>query len=389
MGNPTRISCTDDEKIGRIPQSQLSTLVSQFATSWWIPSLTQPLPMSASPKRVPTRYFALMLGYLAAQGVDTARLLAMAELETSRFERSDGMLLPTEVEALIVAVYHLTGRTDLGFEVGRMIKLNSHDLLGYGMLSCLHLDHLLRLTSRYYHVINELFTMRYRRSQEGGEAIFTPVVAMPMQTMHFVMEAIAVSAVGQFRMLFGSDVVHYDIRMGMPPPPHQARYASLDPVRFFFDEGAMPSVTMVFDRAVLDRPLPMASSQVVEQVEERLRTLERRPVPDTGWGEYITMLLRETQGQQVTLDDIAQRMNISARTIDRNLKKEHLQFRELSQQVRFERARALLAQPDSTVSRVAEQLGFSDTANFSRAFRRHCGVTPSEFQRQPRPGASA
>lgn len=338
--------------------------------------------MTASPKRVPTRYFALMLGFLAAQGVDTTRLLSMAQLEASRFEAIDGMLLPKEVEALIVAACHVTGRTDLGFEVGRMIKLNSHDLLGYGMLSCLHLDHLLRFTSRYYHLINELFTMRYRRWPEGGEAVFTPVVAMPMQTMHFLMEAIAVSVVSQFRMLFGPDAVPYDIRIGMPPPPHHARYATLDPVRFFFDEGSMPSVTLVFDRAALDRPLPMASPQVVEQVEERLQTLQRRPVPDTGWGEYITMLLRETQGQQVTLDDIAQRMNISARTIDRNLKKEHLQFRELSQQVRFERARELLVQGGATVSKVAEQLGFSDTANFTRAFRRHCGVTPSEFQHQ-------
>ncbi|RZL90592.1 MAG: AraC family transcriptional regulator [Variovorax sp.] len=344
--------------------------------------------MTASPKGAPTRYFSLMLGYLAAQGVDTTRLLAMAQVEASRFEGSDGMLLPNEVEALIVAAYHLTGRTDLGFEVGRMIKLNSHDLMGYGMLSCRDLDHLLTFTSRYYHFINELFTMRYRRWPERGEAVFNPVVAMPLKTMHFVMEVIALSVENQFRMLFGLDAA-FEIRMGMPPPPHHARYAGLGPVRFSFDERAMPSVTLVLDRALLDRPLPMASPQVVDQVEERMQTLQRRPVPDAGWGEYIAMLLRETQGQQVTLDDIARRMNISARTIDRNLKKEHLQFRELSQQVRFERARELLAQGRATVSQVAEQLGFSDTANFSRAFRRHCGVTPSEFQQQAASGRSA
>lgn len=338
--------------------------------------------MTTTTKRVPTRYFSLLLGYLAAQGVDTTRLLAMAHIEAERFERSDGMLLPTEVEALIVAAYQLTGRTDLGFEVGRLIKLNSHDLLGYGMLSCRDLDQLLRLTSRYYHFINELFTMRYRRWTDRGEAVFTPVVAMPLKTMHFAMEAIALSVENQFQMLVGPDIAPYDIRMGMPVPAHHARYAALKRVRFFFDEGAMPEVTLVLDSALLDRPLPMASPKVVEQIEERMQSLQRRPVPDSGWGEYITMLLRETQGQLVTLEDIARRMNISARTIDRNLKKEHLQFRELSQQVRFERAREMLAQARTTVSQVAEELGFSDTANFSRAFRRHCGVTPSDFQQQ-------
>lgn len=337
--------------------------------------------MTASPKRAPTRYFSLLLGYLAAQGVDTARLLEVAQIEARRFEDSDGMLLPEEVESLIKAAYQLTGRTDLGFEVGRMIKLNSHDLLGYGMLSCKDLDHLLSFSSRYYHFINELFTMRYRRWPDRGEVVFSPVVAMPRNTMHFLMEAIAVSVENQFEMLFGADAI-YDIRMGMPPPEHHARYAAPRQARYFFDESAVPAVTLLIDRYLLVRPLPMASLKVVAQVEERMQTLQRRPVPEAAWGEYITMLLRETQGQQVTLDDIARRMNISARTIDRNLKKENLQFRDLSQQVRFERARALLAQPGAAVSRVAEQLGFSDTANFSRAFRRYCGVTPSEFQQQ-------
>jgi AraC-like DNA-binding protein len=151
---------------------------------------------------------------------------------------------------------------------------------------------------------------------------------------------------------------------------------------FRFDDRALPGVTMAIDAAVLDKPLPLAAPQVVEQIEERLQALRRRPVPGAGWGEYIEMLLREAQGRQVTLDDIARRMNISERTIDRHLKKEALQFRDLSQQVRFERARELLAQRGTSAARVAEQLGFTDAANFSRAFRRHAGKTPSAFQRE-------
>ena len=337
---------------------------------------------SASDKQVPGRYFVLLLGALAVQGADTTRLLALAGLDPARFERSDAMLSPAEVDAFLTAAYHVTGRTDLGFEIGRLIKLNSHDQLGYGMLSCRNVDHLLRLTSRYYHVINELFSMRYRRLPDRAEAVFSPVVAMPLRTMHFVMEAIAISAQCQLQMLLGQDRVGFDIHMGMPVPSHRARYLELLPTRFHFDERALPGVTLVLDARLLDLALPLASPQVVEQVETRLQSLQRRPMPHAGWGEYIAMMLREAQGQQITLEDIARRMNVSIRTIDRNLKKEDLQFRDLSQQVRFERARELLARPGATVSGVAEQLGFSDAANFTRAFRRHSGATPSEFQQK-------
>lgn len=337
--------------------------------------------MTLAPKRVPGRYFALLLGALSVQGVDTSRLLQLAQIEAQRFDQADGMLLPSEVEALVVAAYRLTGRTDLGFEMGRLIKLNSHDQLGYALLSCSNLDQLLAMASRYYHFMNELFSLRYRRLPDRGEMLFSPVVAMPLRTLHFLLEVLAVSVQNQLAMLHGAEsTAVVDFRLGMPAPAHQARYLDLLPARFQFDERAMPSVTVTLGPRLLDLPLPMASPQVVEQIEERLDTLKRRPAPDGGWGDYITMLLRETQGQQLTLEDIARRMNISARTIDRNLKKEELQFRDLSQQVRFERASELLLQPGATVSGVAEQLGFSDAANFTRAFRRHAGVAPSDFK---------
>jgi AraC-like DNA-binding protein len=136
------------------------------------------------------------------------------------------------------------------------------------------------------------------------------------------------------------------------------------------------------EAALLDSPMPMPSPQVVRQVEERCEALARRPVPDAaGWGAYVTMMLREAS-DLVTLDNIAARLNVSARTIDRHLKKERLQFRDLSQQVRFERACEMLAAADATVSQIAERLGFSDAANFSRAFRRFVGVSPGDYQRR-------
>jgi AraC-like DNA-binding protein len=348
---------------------------------------TWPHTMITTSKAVPARYFSLLLGMLAARGVDTTRVLDIAKIDAARIERGDGMLLPQEVEALITAVYRLTGRTDLGFDGGRTIKLNSHDMLGYALLSCRDLDQMLRLASRYYHFILEVFSMKYTRQGGWGEAVFNPVVAMPQQTMRFMMELIAVSIHNQLEMLFGRDV-SYETRMGMPAPAHHARYSALIPARFQFDEAALPGITMRFDASLLDRPLPMAAPKVVEQIEEQMQSLKRRPVPDAGWGDYVSMLLRETQGQQVTLEDIAKRMNISARTVDRSLRKENVTFRELSQHVRIERAQELLLQRGATVARVAQQLGFSDAANFSRAFRRHVGIAPGEYQQCRHSGGS-
>jgi AraC family transcriptional regulator len=48
---------------------------------------------------------------------------------------------------------------------------------------------------------------------------------------------------------------------------------------------------------------------------------------------------------------------------------------------RIERAKALLTNPDQSVTDVALALGFSETSSFSTAFRQATGVTPTEYRR--------
>jgi AraC-like DNA-binding protein len=335
------------------------------------------------------RYFALLASHLRAQGVDTARLLRIGGINPSLLERFDGTFHPSELERLIFAARELTGRTDLGFETGRLAHFTSHGILGYGMLSCQTPDQVFQLTSRYFHLINGLFGMRCRRTSDRYEVIYSPVAAVRPEFLHHIQEAIATAHEKSFRMMMGPRLLPYDIYLSMPPPPHLHRYAELTPVRFHFDERALPGVRVIASAALMNTPLPMPSPQVVREVEARCEELSRRPTPEAGgWGEYVTMMLRGSAGQ-ISLEQIAASLRVSARTVVRHLEKEKLQFRDLSQEVRFERACQMLASGGATVSQVAERLGFSNAANFSRSFRRFVGVSPSRYlQQEPNRGTA-
>jgi AraC-like DNA-binding protein len=339
-------------------------------------------PMTpASIRRVPTRYFVLLTNALRVQGVDTAQILSTAGIDGARFDQRDGTFATAEVDAFVQAANHVTGREDLGFELGCLIKMNSHDLLGYGLLSCHTLHQVMCMASRHYHLMTETFTLNYqRRPGAPGEAIYTPTIAMPDVTLRFYLEAVAVAHHNQVRLMLGPDAPAYNVYLSMPEPSHVLRYHALAPARFHFSESALPGVRVVMGADLLDQALPFGDAQVVQQIDERCSLLgSRPPTGHFGWGEYVEMVLRAAEGEQVTLEDLARRLNVSARTIDRHLRAENLAFRELSEKVRFQRACEMLREPGATVRHVALKLGFSDTANFSRAFRRVVGVTPTVY----------
>jgi len=336
-------------------------------------------------RKVPVRYLILLRDWLRKQDVDIVALLRMAGIDPAKFDRRDAMLEPMEMEAFIVTGRRLTGRTDLGFELGRLIKMTSHDLLGFGMLSCRNIDEVMRLVARHYHLMTETFSLRYQRGPTGmGEAIYTPAMAMPLEMLYFYLETLAIAHENQLRLMLpeGSREV-YDIYISMPPPPHLARYLGLAPARFHFDGNALPEVRVVMTASMLDHPLPYADAHVVEDVDKRCADLAYRPrSTDVDWVQYLRMMFLRLEGEPPTLESIARSNRVSPRTIDRHLRRENLSFRELLHQVRFERAREMLHNSPATVAQIAQRLGFSDAANFSRAFRRAVGIPPKEYRRR-------
>jgi AraC-like DNA-binding protein len=96
------------------------------------------------------------------------------------------------------------------------------------------------------------------------------------------------------------------------------------------------------------------------------------------------MMLREAEDSRPTLEQLARFVNTSTRTLARYLEAEDTSFRELSLQVRTERARQMLADGSRSVTQVAYRLGYTDVASFVRSFRAQTGQTPGSLQRRGR-----
>lgn len=85
--------------------------------------------------------------------------------------------------------------------------------------------------------------------------------------------------------------------------------------------------------------------------------------------------------EPVSVNQIARKLHISVRQLERCFKF-HIGSspRQASIQMRLRIGRQLLSNPDLSVSAIAQEVGFSDSAHFSRAFLKEFGLRPSKHR---------
>jgi AraC-like DNA-binding protein len=94
----------------------------------------------------------------------------------------------------------------------------------------------------------------------------------------------------------------------------------------------------------------------------------------------LRQVLRPYLGEEADIMLAADLADISVRTLQRRLKQSGLSFSDLIQQARFETACSLLEDPGIRLTDIAFDIGYTDPAHFTRAFRRWAGVTPSAYR---------
>ena len=91
--------------------------------------------------------------------------------------------------------------------------------------------------------------------------------------------------------------------------------------------------------------------------------------------------MREHCTEHISLSDVADGVYVSQWHLSKLINRHTNQsFFDLLGSMRIERAKQLLQDPAMRVHEVAEQVGYSDVAHFSKSFKRFTGMTPGEYR---------
>jgi transcriptional regulator GlxA family with amidase domain len=114
---------------------------------------------------------------------------------------------------------------------------------------------------------------------------------------------------------------------------------------------------------------------------QRPATIDHR----TSLFEDAVAIVETEFASDLSLDDIARRVASSRRQLQRSYAEiGSTTFREHLTAVRMDQAAALLEPRGLTVREVAQRVGYRQPAQFAKAFRRHHGLSPSEYRARQR-----
>jgi AraC-like DNA-binding protein len=93
-------------------------------------------------------------------------------------------------------------------------------------------------------------------------------------------------------------------------------------------------------------------------------------------------LLRAALPNPQSLEEIANQLHLSPRTVHRRLEEEGSSFRAIKDALRRDMALARLTKTRDSIAQVASDLGYADTSAFYRAFVEWTGMAPLHYRQR-------
>jgi AraC-like DNA-binding protein len=342
----------------------------------------------------PMKYVALtrastitpIVAFLGQVGVRLDRLLAAAHLPPWITTNGEALIPATSPAWLFAAASRLADIPNLGLRVGERTDLATLGTFGHLVRSAPTLGAALEAAVRYSTTITSNRPLRLR--SRGDRVEFFMTVAAPFdprdvawqQDEHFCLGVMMATV----RLAVGPSWRPAEVHLRTAEAPGLRDTKSLAGARMAFRQ---PATMVAIPRALLAVRLPPLPPTGIPMDVEHWQSSApacdfagsiRQAVETLSWGEdYPTV--RQT----------ADFVGLSVRTLQRRLAAAGVSHQGLVAQTRFATAAVVLEKTKAKVLDLALDLGYSDHANFTRAFRRWTGCSPQEYRRNGGTATSA
>jgi AraC-like DNA-binding protein len=179
-------------------------------------------------------------------------------------------------------------------------------------------------------------------------------------------------------ILLGSDFKCLRLQFSHTPISEKSAYKKLFNAEVLFNQE---HDAIVMEGGFLDNPLKKSDQAVKKHTADYLQKIKSDYEFDIV--QQVTTLIQQTLGvQEANIEHIANLLDVNKRTLQRQLKRQGIIFKELMSNIRIKNACWFLQSSTIDITTLSNILGYNDVSAFSRAFKKAKGTAPLKWRQE-------
>lgn len=326
---------------------------------------------------MPASYVRQLVTLVGHWGITEESLLEGTDISPDTLASTQGYVSPQQYADAVHQARVLTNEPALAIWWGQQMRLSWHGAMGFAVLSSGTLQDALNVAVRFLPVRVPEMAMSWQQRASMTEVLISESFTNPL-VREYSLIALFVFLSRTVQELCG-ELPQAQASLTIPQPAWFADWAEALPLPVCFSAQYN---RICFPSRLLDSPLqsgdPAAWQQALSGCEQEMESLSRR-LGLAGRARQVILTWPEGVPSR---EELAAALALSPRTLARRFSEEGTSYRLLVDDALCHRSYHMLSSPNASVEEVADALGYSDAANFTRAFRRWSGTSPSTWRKK-------
>ncbi len=263
-----------------------------------------------------------------------------------------------------------------GLSVARFWHPTSLHALGYSWMASGTLKEALERTVRYFQVLTTAGRVRLEEEPEAYLLTLEPRNSLALPADEAIDAAMA-TLVFMCRTSYGEQFRPLRVAMRRTLPLCGGKFAA------FFQapiDYASANNGLYLGKHELNVRLPTANAELARANDRIVMSYLARMNDGNVSMQVKTQIVDQLPSGGLNERTIAGALNLSLRTLQRKLNELGTSYKALLDEARRDLASGYIQDPSYSISEITYLLGFSEPSNFSRAFKRWYGESPSQYR---------
>ncbi len=313
--------------------------------------------------------------------IDTTKALQVAGFESQFVSDQESRIAVGKFDKLLDYCNQQNGRQNFSILVAKQFHPGVFHALSYAMMTSGTLKDALVRLAKFKRVVSN--TCLLKMVEDDADLIFDLNVFDYHDTNRKVLsrdvtETFLATMVQFSREVLGSDLILKKVKFCFPKPNHSVQYLT-DFFQCEVEYNAQTSV-LVFDSYQASRPLLGSNPEISQAHDKLLNDLIGRVNKDDLTHAVVNKIYQSLSMGAPSQSDIANDLNLSLRNFQRKLNAQGTSYKNILETTRKKITLDYLDQKHLSLSEISYLVGFSNTSNFNRAFRRWTNTSPGEYR---------